>query len=98
MERKCERGVAISVYQDKTDTWIEVGFSPLPLLYSLTNSIHNNVFLNLRGRSAKDWAVVSPDASIGDDGADLGDAMFQLQSLHGIQRVFFHRAVKFDGD
>jgi len=75
--------------------WVSL---PLPLLYSPTNSIHSNVFLNLRGRSTKDWAVVSPNASIGDDGADLGDAMFRLQSLHGIQRVFFHRAIKFDGN
>jgi len=75
--------------------WVSL---PLPPLYSPTNSIHNNVFLNLRGRSTKDWAVVSPDASIGDNGADLGDAMFRLQSLHGIQRVFFHRAIKFDSD
>ena len=70
----------------------------LPLSYSPTNSIHNDVFLNLRGRSTKDWAVTSADASIGDNGTDLGDAMFRLQSLHSIQRVFFHRGIEFDGD
>ncbi len=75
--------------------WVSL---PLLLLYSPTNSIHNNMFLDLRGRSTKDWAVVSPDASISGDGADLSDPIIRLQSLHGIQRVFFHRAIKFDGD
>lgn len=54
------------------------------LLYSLTDSIHSNVFLNLRGRSTMDRAVVSFDASVGDDRDDLSDVMFYLQSLDGI--------------